>query len=97
MRVCAHLHMPYWRVERSSKLWLDDRRLLHCGDGRWQRDYAQLHSDIVAGEAGPRYLLAEGQNGTPRIRQPVSTPKCHTHCSAHTSGNMTEIVVRCTT
>lgn len=41
-------------------------RLLHCGDGTWQREYAQLHSGILAGRAAPRYLLAHGQNGGQR-------------------------------
>lgn len=38
-------------------------RLLHCGDGGWQREYRKLHCDILAGRAQPRHLLAIGENG----------------------------------
>jgi hypothetical protein len=42
-------------------------RLLHCGDGAWQREYAQLHDGILAGREEPRYLLAHGQNGVQQV------------------------------
>lgn len=38
-------------------------RILNCGDGSWQREYAQLHRDILAGRSEPRFLLALGENG----------------------------------
>ena len=52
------------------------RRLLHCGDGTWQREYAQLHSSILAGRAEPRYLLAHGQNGVQQIRLTYKCTPC---------------------
>jgi hypothetical protein len=38
-------------------------RFLSCGDGSWQREYAQLHRDIIASRSEPRFLLALGENG----------------------------------
>lgn len=46
-------------------MWLifDGCRPLHCGNGDWQREYSQLHRNILAGKAAQRYLLASGENG----------------------------------
>ena len=51
-------------------------RLLHCGDGTWQREYAQLHSSILAGRAEPRYLLTHGQNGAQRMTWQLDPAEC---------------------
>lgn len=38
-------------------------RTLHCGNGDWQRDYAQLHARMLRKEIDPRYIVAHGENG----------------------------------
>lgn len=59
----THVHMQHVFLSRKIFPLAWNRRLLHCGDGSWQREYSKLHRDILAGEAPPRYLLAQGQNG----------------------------------
>ena len=34
-----------------------------CAAGSWGQEYARLHSDVLAGRAPPKYLIAEGIEG----------------------------------